>query len=785
MIKFKNKDRAKVMGKKHFFRLIYFYFLIPVTIMLISTFFIYNNYKSSFARELESNYISNLSALADDIDKALSEIQNTTFLLSLDNDFYDVFYSDNELTPLDGYKIQAVKNNLIKFKSTKDLIDSVYILHKSSSKVIDTNGSYNAEGFYSRVAKYDKYPQKSWFNFTNNFTSYQMLKPSVLEDSSNGVSYKRTVIPFVTSAIEGLKSPNLLVVNISINKLNSLINKYRFIDSSQIAIVSSDGTVFSSTDMHLANLMSSDGNLMPSIIKNYNNFFEYTIDGNKHLIINFHSDSAKFNDFIYVASVPYNDFYQKLSNIKLLAYLFIIFGVLGSLIISYFMSVKIYSPINNLVDILVKNDIEEQAANDNEIEYLNSQITKILSDNNFLRQDLSMVLPFASEQYLIKILTKDDFLLDDDIKDFISNDNLNFKYQYFCVAVTELNFSDKFYNSYNNDEYLTVRKGIAKLFDEIALKDYTSYALNIARNMIGIVINMADENDIDNILPNMRHMIDLFSYDADLLNIKIGVGRVFSGYIGMNQSYKEAMSALSSIPSSNDDKLKVYSDIMDYSNYQYSIRDENKLYNYLLTPHKQEAISFLNLLIEKNLQADLPQNVIRQFYLSLYNTMLRVAENKGLSLKELMGNEYMDLQSSIELLSINEINMYIRLIADRMLDITTGNGKIDINKVVEYIESNYQADIYLEQIAERFNTSAKYLSRLFKETLGVGFHEYLTTFRIEKAKNLLTDTDLSVGQIGEMIGFTNYSTFFRLFKKYEGVNPSQYRDSRKNGMDVS
>lgn len=785
MIRFKNRERTKVIGKKHFFRLIYFYFLIPVIIMLISTFFIYNNYKNSFEKELESNYISNLSALADEVDKALNEIQNTTFLLSLDSNFYDVFYSSNELTPLDGYKIQAVKNNLIKFKSTKDLIDSVYILHKSSDKVIDTNGSYNAEGFYSRVAKYDKYPQKFWFDFTNNSTSYQMLKPSILEDDSNGVSYKRTVIPFVTSAIESLKSPNLLVVNISINELNSLINKYRFIDSSQIAIINSDGTVFSSTDLHLTNLMASDSNLIPNIVKNYNNFFEYTIDDNKRLIINYHSDSAKFNDFIYVASVPYNDFYQKLSNIRLMAYLFIMFGILGSLIISYFMSVKIYSPINNLVDILVKNDIEEQAANDNEIEYLNSQITKILSDNSFLKQDLSMILPFASEQYLIKILTKDDFLLDNDIKDFISNDNLNFKYQYFCVAVIELNFSDKFYNSYNNDEYLTVRKGIAKLFEEIALKDYTSYALNLSKNTIGIVINMADENDIDNILPNMRHMIELFNYDADLLNIKIGVGRVFSGYIGMNQSYKEAMSAFSSIPSSSDSKLKVYSDIMDYSNYQYSIRDENKLYNYLLTSNKQEAISFLNLLIEKNLQASVPQNVIRQFFLSLYNTMRRAAENRGLNLKELIRNEYIDLQSDIERLSINEISMYIRLIADRMLDITASGGKIDINKIVEYIESNYQADIYLEQIAERFNTSAKYLSRLFKETLGIGFHEFLTTFRIEKAKNLLTDTDLSVNRIGQMVGFTNYSTFFRLFKKYEGINPSQYRDSRKNDTDIS
>lgn len=93
---------------------------------------------------------------------------------------------------------------------------------------------------------------------------------------------------------------------------------------------------------------------------------------------------------------------------------------------------KIYSPINNLVNILAKNSPKAEEVSENEIDYLNGQIEKILSDNNFLRQDLSIILSFAAEQYLIKILTRDDFLLDDEIKNFIHNGNINFKYPYFC-----------------------------------------------------------------------------------------------------------------------------------------------------------------------------------------------------------------------------------------------------------------------------------------------------------------------------------------------------------------
>jgi len=767
------------MDKKAFFRLIYGCFLIPVVIMLLSAMLIYGNYKSSLEKELKSNYISNLAALSDSINNSLEEIQNTSFLLTTDDNFYDIFYSAGHFYSEDVYKIREVSDNLVKFKSTNDLIDSVYVLHKGSNMVIDTLGSYDADRFFSRVAKYDAYPASFWFNFSTNRFFYQMLAPSQLEDTSNDAISKRAVIPFVTASIGSSKSPNLLVVNISVNALNNMISKYKFMDSSQIAVISNNGTVFSSSDDGLSDLIASDPDFLQSVVKSQNSFFEYASTSGKHLVVALHPKPMQFNDFTYIAFIPYNDFYKKLADTRLLAYLFIIFGILGSLIISYFMSIKIYSPISNLISIIAQNEPDNSRAATNEIDYLNNQITKILSDNSFLKQDLSLVLPFVHEQYLIKILTNDDFLLDDDVRDFINNNNLAFKYPYFCVAVIELNFTDKFYASYNEEEYLAVRRGIAKLVEDIGLRDYPSYVLNIAKNRIAVIINLENANDNADMLSKVKSTIALFSYDYDLLNIKVGVGRVFSDYIGINQSYKEAISALAAISSANDDNVRIYSEATNACSYQYPIRDENKLYNYILSGHKDEALSFFNLLIEKNLQNNPTLNAMKQFYLSVYNTVLRILENKGISAMDLMGPNYIDLINEFDRLTASEMKRYINLLISNASALPTSGGKIDINKVLEYIDANYKADIYLTQVAEAFNTSDKYLSRLFKEKLGIGFHEYLTVLRIEKAKSLLSDTELSVNQIGEMVGFTNYSTFFRLFKKYEGVNPSQYRDNIK------
>lgn len=144
-----------------------------------------------------------------------------------------------------------------------------------------------------------------------------------------------------------------------------------------------------------------------------------------------------------------------------------------------------------------------------------------------------------------------------------------------------------------------------------------------------------------------------------------------------------------------------------------------------------------------------------------------------------MGNDYINISLNLELLSVSDINNYIFLLVNRVLSVNKANSKVDIIQVTQYIKENYADDLYLDKLADHFNTSDKYLSRLFKESIGMGFHEYLASIRISKAKSLLLETDLSVTKIGEMVGFTTHSTFFRIFKKYEGINPTQYRDNHK------
>ena len=98
-----------------------------------------------------------------------------------------------------------------------------------------------------------------------------------------------------------------------------------------------------------------------------------------------------------------------------------------------------------------------------------------------------------------------------------------------------------------------------------------------------------------------------------------------------------------------------------------------------------------------------------------------------------------------------------------------------ITGITRYLQEHLQEEISLSVLAEEFHLSAQYISQLFKNEIGVGFLVYLTSIRMEKAKKLLLSTSLSIAEVAEQAGYGDYRVFTKVFKKSEGITPSQYR----------
>lgn len=111
---------------------------------------------------------------------------------------------------------------------------------------------------------------------------------------------------------------------------------------------------------------------------------------------------------------------------------------------------------------------------------------------------------------------------------------------------------------------------------------------------------------------------------------------------------------------------------------------------------------------------------------------------------------------------------------------TMSTSNASIISAIEYIDSNLDKRLTLDQVSSKVYLSDYYFSKLFKRETGLSFSVYLNARKIQKAMLLLKESDKSINDISDSLGFTRLSYFSQTFKKYTGVAPTKYRTEGNN-----
>lgn len=103
-------------------------------------------------------------------------------------------------------------------------------------------------------------------------------------------------------------------------------------------------------------------------------------------------------------------------------------------------------------------------------------------------------------------------------------------------------------------------------------------------------------------------------------------------------------------------------------------------------------------------------------------------------------------------------------------------GSFVVRNAVEFMKTNYARKLTLKEVADAVFVSQWHLSKLMGRYLNKGFLELLSEIRIERAKQLLKDPSLRVGDVAEMVGFSDLPHFSRVFKKLAGMSANEFRN---------
>lgn len=98
-----------------------------------------------------------------------------------------------------------------------------------------------------------------------------------------------------------------------------------------------------------------------------------------------------------------------------------------------------------------------------------------------------------------------------------------------------------------------------------------------------------------------------------------------------------------------------------------------------------------------------------------------------------------------------------------------------IGRMLQYLNENYTQQIFLKDLADQFYVNKNYASLLFKRHTGMTYSDYLNSLRLNRAKELLSSTALSISEVAEQSGYSDYFYFNKLFKKTFGITPAKFR----------
>lgn len=157
----------------------------------------------------------------------------------------------------------------------------------------------------------------------------------------------------------------------------------------------------------------------------------------------------------------------------------------------------------------------------------------------------------------------------------------------------------------------------------------------------------------------------------------------------------------------------------------------------------------------------------------------RAAVDGGADLSEVLKLNSQYYHELLEKYDPDEICLWIKKVLQTFMErVDDAKGRKNlqvIQKAAEYMKQNYREKVTIDDIARAVYLSPCYLSRIFKQELGCTLMEYLTQLRVDKAKAMLRNPKYNVMQVATEIGFDDPSYFAKVFKKSEGVTPSQFR----------
>lgn len=751
------------------------YSFIPLFVMFILIVAVQTYQASSQKEKTISRYTESLRINLMRIENSINQIVEGTELLSVDEAVMEIMMSKSDKYEEKVSVNYDIQETLKYYKNMYSIVENVVLINKNNGYVIEPQVRTSIENYYSSRRIYEDYNLNFWENFEPKSVGYEILPPVKV---SQGTSEKY-VFPMIISMIRNINTDNFIVIDLKCDEILDMLSHGVFSENSVFFIKGEGGEPILFSGNFDKDLLT-DNEFLGKL--NNEQHFEYSFNRKKYLVISQKENIGFMNRFRYVVMTPVKGILYEFNAGMRKIYLFLLLVIVLMGVICFYLSRKLYNPLAELIGKLKYRQFSGKESRD-EFELISDILNETIKVNQTLNDKIESNLPLIGEQKLLKMLNSNGYINNDEVDAIFCKSNFLVPERCFIVVYIKIKFTSEFYDCFNQEQYIKISDQLYCIFETYFNEENKSFLLSQSNENFIILFN-ARKNILSDIVFTLEKLAKVFETDKNFMKLSVGVGNEYTDYEGMRKSYKESVHALAIAEMSVNKNVVVYRETTEDSvGYLYSIEQEAILLNYMVKGDSEGIHNQINMIINEICNETVDKGGLKRFYGQLLQTALRASQIKGADLHGLLGDKYISLENALNLLTGEELSEYVNYVVKMVTECV--NDKVthkDISGLIQYIDTHYNEEIYLENMAEKLNTSSKYLSRIVKEQLGINFAQYVASVRIKKAKELLVGTNKTINEIMVLTGFTMRNTFIRTFRKFEGVTPSEYRKIMSNDI---
>jgi two-component system, response regulator YesN len=752
-----------------------FILLIPIAISGL----VYIEADKIVVHEINRTNSALLSQLKQLMDGRLEDIEMLGLQVALNTKTQSLMYVRGALQPYQHYTVAKLSEDFKLYKIANSFINRFYVHFNNIDYALSDQTATNSKLMYHLIMGGGNTTYEQWIStLKGKNIKHITLLPNKKDDGTvvNSIAYLQSL---------PMEDPNrsaaTLVIMLDEEQVQEIIRSLEWTTQSMVIILDEQNNILASTQ-------SARDFGLPR-------YEELT--GSSGLVYNQHNSetsvvsytSSTVNRMKYLSILPIKIYEQKVEYIRQLTAAGLLLCILLGGLVTYIFLRRNYNPVRELVQAVTTGGGMPPKRIGNEYKYIEEAISLTLNEKEKIKQKLHQQSAMVRSNFLMRLI-KGRLGSNAPLEDILSSFGIRFESGRFAVILFYMEDYSTFLTPQDmeksEDKLDLTQFVISNIVEELAGQNHQGFTAELD-GMMACLVNFrgpeplqAEKQDLLRIASESQKVIS----EKFHIYFTVAISDINESIAGIYTAYNQAVETLEYRLIKGREQILCYDEIKSDKSifaYGYSLVEEQQLINCIKTGDYDKSEHMLKEVMKSAFSERMvPVQTAKCLIFDIVSTLLKTMDEMSMTCKDSFIEELNPVDRLLRCETLEDIQAQMMEILRSVCNYieqkkNSHNHKMK-KEILQYIGSYYNNEnLSISGIADHFGLSLTYLSKFFKEQTGDGLLEYINRYRLEKAKQLLKESDENVSDIARKVGFYNSNALIRIFKKYEGITPGQYK----------